>query len=199
MSEDRTRALIDAFTRGEQPALDDLIARHVPRLHAYVRLRMGPGLRAREGTMDIVQSVCREALGDVRRGFDYRGEAAFVAWLLQAALNKLRDRHRFHAAAKRDVARESPGAALAGGETDPTAYASLLSPSRDAIGREQIERLEAAFDELPEAYREVIILARGIGLPHAEVAAQMNRSPGATRMLLGRALAQLGDLIADDD
>lgn len=194
MTEDRTRTLLDAATRGEQPALDELLAHHVPRLHAYVRLQMGPALRAREGSMDIVQSVCREALVGVQKDFEYRGENAFLGWLMRTALNKLRDRHRFHGAAKRDVARVTPLQ-----ETDATPYASLVSPSRAAIGREEVIRLETAFDQLPDDYREVIVLARGLGLPHDEIAEGMGRSAGATRMLLGRALAQLGELMGEDE
>ncbi|MBK8979364.1 MAG: sigma-70 family RNA polymerase sigma factor [Planctomycetes bacterium] len=190
MSDDRTRTLVEAVTRGDVPALEDLLADYLPRLHAYVRLRMGPALRAREGTLDVVQSVCREVLGDVRQGFDYRGESAFLGWLMQAALNKIRDRHRYHAAQKRDAAREADVEA-----EDLSAYASLLTPTRVAVGRESVERMERAFDQLSDEHREVIVLARGIGLSHAEIAERMGRSPGATRMLLGRALARLGELM----
>lgn len=195
MSEDPTQTLVDAATQGEQPAIDDLIARYLPRMHAYVRLRMGPALRAQEGSLDVVQSVCRSALKDIEKGgFEYRSENQFLGWLLQASLNKLRERHRYHAAAKRDVGREE-GELL----PDESAYASLMTPSRVAAGRERVERLEQAFDQLPEEYREVIVLARSIGMPHAEIAEHMGRSVGAVRMLLGRALAQLGELMPDDD
>ena len=48
--------------------------------------------------------------------------------------------------------------------------------------------MEAAFDSLPDDYREVITLARIAGLSHAEIARQMARSESAVRMLLSRAL-----------
>lgn len=191
MSPDRTQILVEAVTRGDAPALDELVASHLPRLHAYVRLRMGPALRAREGTLDVVQSVCREVLADVRNGFEYRGEAAFRGWLFQAALNKIRDRHRYHDAEKRQALREQP---IDGATAE--VYHSL-TPSRVAMVRERVRRLEEAFDELPDEYREVITLARIAGLSHAEIAARMDRSSGATRMLLGRALARLGAVLGD--
>ena len=47
------------------------------------------------------------------------------------------------------------------------------------------------FGELPDDQREVILLARVVGLPHAIVAQEMGRTPAATRTLLSRALARL--------
>jgi RNA polymerase sigma-70 factor (ECF subfamily) len=101
-------------------------------------------------------------------------------------MNKLRERARFHGRQKRDARREQPEEFV-----DPGLYASLVTPSRDAIGREEIERLEQALDRLPDDHREVVILARIVGLPHADIAKQMQRTPSATRNLLGRALTQL--------
>jgi RNA polymerase sigma factor (sigma-70 family) len=58
---------------------------------------------------------------------------------------------------------------------------------------EELERLEAAFDRLPDDYREVITLARLVGLPLAAIGRQMGgRSEGAVSMLLARALTRLG-------
>lgn len=62
MSPDRTRTLLAAVGEGDAEALEEFVTRHLPHLHAYVRLRMGPQLRLREATADVVQSVCREVL-----------------------------------------------------------------------------------------------------------------------------------------
>src|SRR5262245_28219821 len=43
------------------------IADHVGALRAYVRLRIGGAIRAREESADIAQSVVREALEDLPR------------------------------------------------------------------------------------------------------------------------------------
>ena len=39
-------------------------------------------------------------------------------------------------------------------------YASLTTPSREAMGEEAMRRLEEAMDQLPEDYREAITLHR---------------------------------------
>ena len=45
--------------------------------------------------------------------------------------------------------------------------------------------------QLPDDYREVLIFRHLENLSHDEIAARMNRSPGAVRMLWVRALAAL--------
>lgn len=185
MDDDPLKPLLEAATAGDAAALDELVSRYLPRLHAYVRLHMNAPLRAREASIDVVQSVCREVLEE-REKFVYQGEGPLIGWLLTTAMNKLRERARFAGRQKRDVRREKPADLV-----DPALYASLMTPSRDAIGREEVERLESALDRLSDEHREVIILARIIGLPHADIAEQMDRTASATRKLLGRALTKL--------
>lgn len=165
--------------------LDAIVQRYLPRLHAYVRLHMSGPMRAREASLDVVQSICREVLQE-RGRFSYQGEGQLVSWLLTTAMNKLRERARYFGRQKRDAARETPVDAV-----DPAVYSSMVTPSRDAIQQEQIEALEQALQRLPEDYREVIVLARIVGLPHAEIARRMDRTESATRNLLGRALTRL--------
>jgi len=173
-------------TAGDEDAVDRMVARFLPRLHAYVRVNMGPGLRRREASVDVVQSVCREVLEE-RDRFEFRGEGPFLSWLLTAAMNKLRERARFFGREKRDVRREAelPSGALYEG----------LSPSREVMGQEEVERLEAALAELPEDYREIVVLARIVGMPHSDIAEHLGRTVSAVRNVLGRAITKLGLLM----
>src|SRR5258705_6880905 len=83
MAEDSVR-LAERAAAGDRAALDELVVRHVDGLRAFVRLRVGPELRARESSSDLVQSVCREVLQDARR-FQHAGESAFKSWLYTTA------------------------------------------------------------------------------------------------------------------
>lgn len=150
--------------------------------------------------MDLVQSVCREALEGME-DFEYRGDAAFRHWLFTAARRKIIDKARYYRRARRDAAREAapPDSADAGNDELVEQYRSLCTPSRDAAAREQLELIERAFDALPEDYREVITLARIVRLSHAEIAERMGRTPVSTRHLLHRALARLSTALVDDD
>jgi RNA polymerase sigma-70 factor (ECF subfamily) len=166
------------------------IADQVGALRAYVRLRLGRALRAREDSIDIAQSVVREALADVDRFSG--GDDGLRAWLCKRAENKIRDRGRFWARQRRDTTKET------GQSDDPeltAAYGSLLTPSRIAAGREELTRVERAFAQLSDDQRRVILLARVANLSHAEVALAMDRSEIATRSLLSRAIARLAVLL----
>jgi RNA polymerase sigma-70 factor (ECF subfamily) len=178
--------LYDHATEGDQDALDQLLQRYLPQLHAFVHARLGGDLRGRESSLDVVQSVCRELLA-ARGKFDFQGEARFRGWLFTAAVNKMRERHRWLHADKRDVAREV--------DVDATdsfaAIVHLLTPSQDAIGNETSAALRASLAALSEEHREVITLARLVELPHRVIAEIMSRSEEATRQLLARAMLQL--------
>ncbi|MBL9076373.1 MAG: sigma-70 family RNA polymerase sigma factor [Planctomycetes bacterium] len=175
--------LYDRATEGDAVALDQLLQRYLPQLHAFVHARLGAELRARESSLDVVQSVCRELLS-ARSQFDFRGEERFRGWLFTAALNKVRERHRRLHAQKRDGGREADL------DASFAAVVSLLTPSQDAIGNETAAALRAALAALSEEHREVITLARLVKLPHKVIAEVMSRSEEATRQLLARAMVQ---------
>ena len=188
-----TEELGEAAAGGDRAALEALLVRHLPDLRAYVRLRMGPGVRARENESDVLQSVCREVLLGADR-FRHAGEGAFKSWLYATTLRKLVDRKAFHRAEKRDVGRLEP--ADVGALTD--AYRRFSSPSQKALAADEIARLEAAFATLSDEYREVILLTRVVGLSRAEAAAEMGKTEDSVRNLLHRALARLADAVATD-
>lgn len=183
-------AEFDAFRGGDERALERLIGAHLPGLRAFVRLRLGPTLRAKESGSDLVQSVCREVLQHMDR-FQHHGEGAFRAWLYTTALRKISNRAEFYAAAKRDTGREQHASDLGG------VYRTLATPSQHAMGREALERIEAALDTLSEDHREVIVLTRVVGLTRAEVAERMQRSEASVRSLLTRALAELAEELVE--
>lgn len=183
------RALVERASKNDRAALEELLVRQMPGLEAYLRLRMGPMLRAKESASDLAQSLCRQVLGDLTR-FEYRGDAAFRHWLYAQARHKLIDRHRHLAAECRDPGREVH-ASPERSEGVLACYGTLCTPSRDLSVREAVAHIERCFDELPEDYKEAITLHRMVGLSHAEIAAHMGRSEGAVRNLVYRGLAQL--------
>ena len=137
-----------------------------------------------------MQSICREVLEDIG-GFRGTGTQQFKNWLFTLALNKIRGRHRFGAAARRDAGREVTPVAedseSSGFEDLLHCYSRFYTPSRVAQAREEVGRVEAAMEELPDDYRDVITLSCIVGLQHQDVAREMNRSEPAVRKLLSRA------------
>jgi RNA polymerase sigma-70 factor (ECF subfamily) len=195
---DDTENLVRSASRGDAPSIEALLQQNLGRLHAFLRLRAGKLIRAKESCADLVQSVCREVLQDLG-DFEYRGDAAFRQWLYTTARRKLVDRHRFYTQQKRDGAREVQTPDAHGdtrAEADVLdAYRGFYTPSHDAVVKEELAAVEAAFDQLPEDYQEVVTLSRVVGLSHKEIAQAMGRTEVATRHLLARAMARLGSLL----
>lgn len=185
--------LMTAASQGDQVAIESLYVRHMPAFRAYVRLSMGRLLKAKETESDVVQSVFRDVLENLEN-FEWKGEAAFRHWLYEKGRRKIIDHGRHYRAQKRDAAKEKVKST-----TMPSVeecYQALGTPSQMAMGRESIDRLEKAFEELPEDYAEVIVNARILGLNSGEIAERMNRKEGTVRVLLCRALARLSTLLA---
>jgi len=187
--------LVRRLCAGDREALDLLLRRHLPALRGYVRLHSDRVLRAREASTDLVQSVCREILEHLDR-FEHPSENAFKHWLYATALRKVQNKSEYYRAQKRDAALEVALGSRGGDVELSSCYAVLRTPSAELMAREDLEQLESAFDRLPDEYREVLVLARLVGLSRAEIGERMGRSEGAVRALLFRAQARLAALMA---
>ncbi|MEZ5967030.1 MAG: sigma-70 family RNA polymerase sigma factor [Planctomycetota bacterium] len=191
-----TADLLRRVRDGDDPAVQTLLERYLPGLRAFVRLNAGKVLRSKESCSDLVQSACREVLQNAG-DFAFGGEAGFKKWLYQTALRKIMHRHEHWRADKRDVRRELGQVPAAADDSEGAAvlscYQGFYSPSQQAAAREELERVEAAFDRLPETHRQVIVMAKILGMTRTEIGAEIGRTEVAVRTLLSRALAQLAD------
>ncbi|MFO0983416.1 MAG: hypothetical protein U1E76_17065 [Planctomycetota bacterium] len=112
-----------------EPRIAELLVRHLPGLRAFVRLRAGKVIRARESSCDLVQSVCREILQRAGQ-FQHGDEAGFRQWLYTTALRKIANRAEYYRAARRDAAREI------GPQSDDelaACYQHVATPSQELI------------------------------------------------------------------
>ncbi|MCB9882072.1 MAG: sigma-70 family RNA polymerase sigma factor [Planctomycetes bacterium] len=181
--------LVGRASRGEAPAIDELIARVLPDLRRYVRIRLGPLVAARESASDIVQSTCRELFTGLAQ-FEYRGWASFRHWLFQAAVRKIVQRQRYYEAERRDVKRveaePAPDDALGSGT--PT-------PSHEAMAHETEERLLLALDHLNDAERAQYAAFFVLGMTPHEVAEEQGITFEAARKQRSRLVAKLAHLM----
>ena len=192
---DRKDKTVAAARSGDSAAFETLFGRTLPRLVAFIRAHAGGIVADRDSATDLAQSVCREALEDLG-GFDYRGEEEFRRWLFKRATRKIHSRHRWLLRERRDVRRESP--APTDFDAVGLAYADV-TPSREAGAKEEVLRIEAALDQLPEPQREAISLTRIAGLSYSEVAEELGRSESAVRGLVMRGLARLAALLEQSE
>ena len=166
-------------------------------LHLLAEAQLDRRLRVRFSPSDLVQETLLEAHRDFPQ---FRGttEAEFLAWLRQILVHNLIVGVRRHfEAGKRDVRREvSLEQACAQVDTTALCLAGALaqggtSPSDRAEREELLVALADDLAQLPQDYREVIVLRHLQGCSFAEVAQRMERNEGAVRMLWLRAIGQL--------
>ena len=175
--------------------------RYRPLLVLHVRqLRLGRLYQARFDTSDVVQ----ESLVRAVKAFDQvrgRTEAELVRWLRAIVGNVLVDLVREHGAARRDPRLERT-AALAGEDADTplAAYLTASEPGPSTlVGRqEELLRLAAAVEQLPEAERDAIVAHYLLGLPLAEAAQRLGRTEKGVAGLLFRGKRRLRELLGGE-
>lgn len=189
----QTRNVMQLAQEGDSSALDSLFARNLPRLEAFLRVKCGAGIAARESVRDLAQSVCREVLEDIE-SLEWRGEKAFRSWLFLEASRKVLKRARAMSAAKRDVRREE----AADSELDELAasYATMMTPSRQLAAREEVALVEAALAELSPEQRDAVTMSRILGLSYDEIASELGKTASAVRGLVARGLSRLAAIRA---
>jgi RNA polymerase sigma-70 factor (ECF subfamily) len=178
-------ALLRAARAGSPEALDLLYTQVVGRLLGFIRVRMGPSLRARIESRDILQATLLRSFERIDQ-FDGDTGGSLVAWLTRIAENEIRDRADHAHRARRDMAREVPVEPAAAGVA-----AHVRSALSQVVLSEETARLERALESLEPAHREVILLRKYEELAFKEIASRMGRSEDACRMLLARAMAAL--------
>lgn len=182
-----------------QRDLESLLLQQLPALRAYLRLKGGMLVRQLDTSSDILQSVCREILAH-RDRFRHGSEEGVRRWMYATALRKVISRQRYHQAGKRHHGRAQAlptGSSLGSSAEILSCYASLVTPSRVAEAREELERIEHAFDQLTSEQRTVLLLAGIVGLSHEQIATELGKSEGAVHKLVARARAKLAMLLIE--
>jgi RNA polymerase sigma-70 factor (ECF subfamily) len=156
-------------------------------------------LQAKADPSDLAQEACLQAIRDFPQ-FRGQTEGEFVAWLRQILANTGAAMiRRYKGTQHRDVTREQryqrqldrSSIALGRLATAPA------SPSHIAARRESSVMLADALAQLPEDYRDVLVLFHLESLPLAEVAARMGRSIASVRGLRTRAVLKLRTLMKE--
>jgi RNA polymerase sigma-70 factor (ECF subfamily) len=171
--------LLERAKGGDADALDRLLRRYLPPLRKWASGRLPRWARDLADTQDLVQDTVLQALKHLRH-FHPRHDGALQAYLRQAVMNRIRDElRRFH---RRPVSTELP-------ENMPDA---AVSPLEEAIGREAIERYEAALATLREEERAAIVARIELGHTYEEVAAALGKpTADAARVAVSRAVVRL--------
>jgi RNA polymerase sigma-70 factor (ECF subfamily) len=172
-----TKLLWQKARSGDREAYDRLFALHADRALWFIRARLGPKLRQKVESCDILQDAYLAAHQGFA-SFDYTDEDAFTRWLCRIIENRIRDLGDHFAAKKRQPV-ELP-------RSDPTGPSTALDRA------EHRAKVARALDLLGDDHRQVLLLRYFEGLSADETGRLMGRTAGAVRKLAARALAELG-------
>jgi RNA polymerase sigma-70 factor, ECF subfamily len=176
---DSTVALLNKARSGDRAALEELVTRCLPPLRRWARGRLPAAARGALETQDLVQDTLLNALSKLDT-FESRHEGALQAYLRQAVLNRIRDEVRkLGRRPQRD-------------ELHDTQPAEQASPLDIAIGREGVERYEAALRRLRSRDREAIVGRIEMQHDYQQLATILGKpNANAARVAVTRALARL--------
>jgi RNA polymerase sigma-70 factor (ECF subfamily) len=183
--------LLQRAKSGDREAAERLFELLQARALEMARARLGPGLRRELDSVDVQQSVLKDAYKDLAQCHGST-EPELLAWLAALVENKLRNKARNFGAAKRDAGQVARLDASAEGSVpllEPTDDAT--SPGDKLLRREQSERLQRALAALPDEWRRAFELRTSEGLAWADVAARMGKTESAVRGYHARAAARI--------
>lgn len=162
--------LIRQFKDGNPNAFNELYQRHISNVHRRVRFVI-----PESDVEDVTQEVFLAALKSLP---SFRGEAQFITWLRTLTNRKVAEYYR-----KRNRKREAPQVPLMDG-----------SDHADENGANIMEErilLRKALKQIPDQYREMILLRFAEGLQFNEIAELTGQNLEATKSLFRRAVAAL--------
>jgi RNA polymerase sigma-70 factor (ECF subfamily) len=191
--------LAQAHSDGE--ARGQLLEHYRDYLTLLTRLEVGRKLQGKVDPADLVQEAFLEAHRSFLR-FVGTSEAEFLAWLRQILAHRLAKLlRRYLGTQRRDVRLERELAAAMDQSSrllDRGLIVLSSSPSHQARRREQAALLAEALRQLPEDYREVLILRHLEEQSFPEVARRLGRSVDAVKKLWARAVPRLREVLGEE-
>ncbi len=182
-------ALVERLKAGDDVAFEVMVREYAPRLLAVAR-------RLLNNNEDDAQDALQDAfLSAARKIHTFNADSRLSTWLhrvtVNAALMKLRTRRR-----RPEVSIDAllPRYAEDGHPIDPPAPWDL-APDLPLHNAEVAAAVRAAIDELPDAYRTVLLLRDIEGLDTAETAEALGDTENAVKTRLHRARQALRTLL----
>jgi len=184
--------LIRRAQRREPEAYDALIDAYSRRLYGYLYRLTG----SRAASEDLLQEVFVRV---VRTIDQYTHDGRFDGWIFRIATNLVRDRVR---KSQRRSAVQSESSIRDGDDTS----GGILSHAADERGvgpeealdrAEQLDRMQEAIAQLPEAEREVICMRHFSQMSFKEIAEEMGTPLGTALARAHRGLARLRELMEE--
>lgn len=184
--------LVQRVQQGDQRAFKQLVERYQRKIYA-VALGM---LKDKEDARDVAQ----EAFVKVYRSMQhFKGDASFYTWLYRITVNICIDHLRRKGSAKGDEAVEFDEAvAMDTSEANLGALGSKLgtNPQKSALRKELAEKIAGAFEQIPEAHRQILLLREVEGMSYEDLARVLKIPKGTVMSRLFHARLKMQKILS---
>ncbi len=182
---------IDKLRAGERDAFGYLIDRYSGDIYALLCRITGDT----EEAADLTQDTFVRALRSMK---SFRGDSEIKTWLFRIAINESRNRFRWWKRRKRDLT-ISLDATIGDSETliSDTLSDNSKSPEDAALERERESALKIALLDLPQVFREAVVLCDIEGLSYEETALALGIGIGTVKSRISRGREELRRRLKD--
>jgi RNA polymerase sigma-70 factor (ECF subfamily) len=182
---------IEKLRSGDAEAFDTLVVRYSADIYALlVRLTEDT-----EEAGDLTQETFLSALRAIEK---FRGESDLKTWLYRIAINESRNRFRWWKRRRREktISLDAP---IGENETpfSETIPSGFANPEETILQREREGKLTKALRNLPEMFRESIVLCDIEGLSYEEIASALQINIGTVKSRIARGREQLRKKLED--
>lgn len=143
---------------GREDGFEELVRRYQRPIAAYVYRMVGDY----DSALDLTQEVFIKVYGSLER---YRSEYKFSTWIYKIAHNAAVDHLRRYSTREQALVGESDGTTY-----DLPIESGKPTPEQESERRERRAEIEAVVDQLPPAYRELVVLRHSHDLSYDEIA-----------------------------
>ena len=182
---------IEKLKAGDAAAFDTLVTRYTSDIYGLLLRLTENG----EEAGDLTQETFLSALKAIKK---FRGEADLKTWLFRIAINESRNRHRWWKRRRRDktVSLDAP---YGKNETplSETFSSSSADPEQETLRREREKFLIKALNDLPDIFREAIVLCDIEGFSYEEISQTLEINIGTVKSRIARGRDELRKKLED--
>jgi RNA polymerase sigma-70 factor (ECF subfamily) len=161
----------------------ELYRAHLRDVYSYAYYRIGNHHDAE----DLTEQTFLQAYRHFERALRESNGRPLRPWLIRIAHNLAANYYRDRS--RRPVT-----------QLDDAAVLSAPFGTEEMVeGREEVKEVLEGVSKLPEDRREALIMRFALGMDNREIARAMDRSEGATKVLIHRAIKQLEQGLKEDD
>ncbi len=182
---------IERLKTGDADAFNTFVNRYAPDIYGLLlRITEDP-----EEAGDLTQETFLRALKAIHK---FRGDAELKTWLFRIAINQSKNRFRWWKRRKKEktISLDAP---VGDGETPMSEMVSTgaANPEEKALQNERENYLCEALNDLPDIFREAVILCDIEGFAYEEIADILEINIGTVKSRIARGREELRKKLKD--